>query len=66
MMGATKRGEILRTLEVCREIMQREGNTRRGILLLTYFLRDQGRPLDQLLEVWHAEITEEAGGTDDA
>lgn len=55
MTGGTKRGEIMRTKEVCKEILEREGITDRGIILLTYFLRDQGRSLSDLLEVWHPE-----------
>lgn len=50
--NATKTDEIRRTREVCREIIEREGNTDRGMLFLVYFLRDQGRTLDELLEVW--------------
>lgn len=53
MMGSTKTGEIRRTLEVCKNILEREGITDRGMVLLTYFLRDQGRSLDDLLKVWH-------------
>lgn len=56
-MGATKKGEMLRTLEVCKNIIEREGNTDRGMLLLVYFLRDQGRSLDDLLGVWHKSYT---------
>lgn len=51
----TKEQEIRRTLEVCKDILMREGINDRGILLLTYFLRDQGRPLNDLLEVWHSQ-----------
>lgn len=47
--------EILRTKEVCLEILDREGITSRGLLLLTYFLKDQGRSLEELLEVWHLD-----------
>ena len=50
-----KKLEILRTLEVSKDILEREGITNRGMLLLVYFLRDQGRALGDLLEVWHEE-----------
>lgn len=51
MMSSTKNGEIFRTLEVCREIIDREGNNNRGMYFLIAFLNNQGRSLKEIMDV---------------
>lgn len=50
MFGGTKAGELDRTCEVCLEILEREGNNFKGLYFLVAFLKDQGRPLNDVLE----------------
>ena len=57
-MGYTsmKDQEIVRTGEVCQEILTREGITKRGIYFVVAFLHDQGRPLGDLLGVLESRL----------